>query len=149
MPRPGVEITTDSAGPAPDEFKPGLIHATRDQSNLPDVRICAFEINRVSAYSHCQMKLPRLLLFLLAWPALILAAESSAVKKGAVEATLVSDTAAIEPGKPFTVALRLRHDPHWHSYWIAPGTGYATLAHLDAAPTGSRPATSSGPPRMS
>src|SRR5205823_2093302 len=23
-------------------------------------------------------------------------------------------------------ALRMKHDLHWHSYWIAPGTGYAT-----------------------
>jgi len=68
----------------------------------------------------------RLLCLLLALPALALAAESVAVKKGAVSAQLVSDAAAIAPGKPFTVALRLRHDPHWHSYWIAPGTGYPT-----------------------
>lgn len=59
-------------------------------------------------------------------PSLALAAESVAVKKGAVSAQLVSDAAAIAPGQPFTVALRLRHDPHWHSYWIAPGTGYPT-----------------------
>jgi len=76
------------------------------------------------------MKLSRLLLaFIL--PALSLsnglpAAESRDVKKGAVTATLVSDAAAIEPGKTFTVALRLQHEPHWHSYWIAPGTGYPT-----------------------
>jgi len=63
---------------------------------------------------------------LLALPALAPAAESAAVKKGAVSAQLVSDAAAIVPGQPFTVALRLRHDPHWHSYWIAPGTGYPT-----------------------
>ena len=44
----------------------------------------------------------------------------------AVGAQLVSDAAAIVPGQPFTVALRLQHDPHWHSYWIAPGTGYPT-----------------------
>jgi DsbC/DsbD-like thiol-disulfide interchange protein/cytochrome c biogenesis protein CcdA len=72
------------------------------------------------------MKLPRLLLLLLALPSLLPAAASLAVKKGAVEAQFVSDAAAIQPGKPFTVALRLQHDPHWHSYWIAPGTGYAT-----------------------
>src|SRR5450759_3718722 len=72
------------------------------------------------------MKLPRLLFLLLVLPSLALAAESQPVKKGAVTATLVSDAAAIEPGKAFTVALRLQHDPHWHSYWIAPGTGYAT-----------------------
>ena len=68
----------------------------------------------------------RLLCLLLALPSLALAAESVAVKKGAVSAQLVSDAAAIVPGQPFTVALRLRHDPHWHSYWIAPGTGYPT-----------------------
>jgi thiol:disulfide interchange protein DsbD len=63
---------------------------------------------------------------LLALPLLAFAAESVAVKKGAVSAQLVSDAAAIVSGQPFTVALRLRHDPHWHSYWIAPGTGYPT-----------------------
>lgn len=72
------------------------------------------------------MKLLRSLCLLLALPALVLAAESGAVKKGAVSVQLVSDAAAIEPGKPFTVALRLQHDPHWHSYWIAAGTGYPT-----------------------
>jgi len=72
------------------------------------------------------MKLSRLLLLLLALPSLALAAESAAVKKGAVTAQLVSDAAAIAPGRPFTVALRLQHEPHWHSYWIAAGTGYPT-----------------------
>jgi len=72
------------------------------------------------------MKLPRLLLPLFLLPLLALAAESPTARKGAVQVTLVSDAAAIEPGKPFTVALRLQHDPHWHSYWIAPGTGYPT-----------------------
>jgi thiol:disulfide interchange protein len=86
----------------------------------------AFEINRFPSYSHSPMKLLRSLCLLLALPALALAAESVAVKKGAVSVQLVSDAAAIEPGKPFTVALRLQHDPHWHSYWIAAGTGYPT-----------------------
>jgi len=74
------------------------------------------------------LRLPALSLSLglLALPALALAAESGTVKKGAVAAQLVSDTAVIVPGQPFTVALRLRHDPHWHSYWIAAGTGYPT-----------------------
>lgn len=63
---------------------------------------------------------------LLALPCLAFAAESNAVKKGAVTASLVSEAAAIAPGQPFTVALRMQHDPHWHSYWIAAGTGYPT-----------------------
>jgi len=72
------------------------------------------------------MKLSRLLLLCFVLPALVFAAESQPVKKGAVTATLVSDAASIEPGKPFTVALRMQHEPHWHSYWIAAGTGYPT-----------------------
>jgi len=63
---------------------------------------------------------------LAALPGLGFAAESAPVKKGAVTVSLVSDAAAIEAGKPFTVALRMQHDPHWHSYWIAAGTGYPT-----------------------
>ena len=75
------------------------------------------------------MKLSRLLLLPLLALSLshgLFAAESSPVKKGSVTVTLVSDATAVEAGKPFTVALRMEHEPHWHSYWIAPGTGYPT-----------------------
>ena len=48
------------------------------------------------------------------------------VKNGAVEAELVPAVASIQPGHPFEVALRLVHDPHWHTYWINAGTGYPT-----------------------
>ncbi|PQJ33281.1 thiol:disulfide interchange protein [Salinibacter sp. 10B] len=37
------------------------------------------------------------------------------------EAALVSDVSAIAPGEPFTVALRLRMEKGWHSYWKNPG----------------------------
>src|SRR5262245_49489670 len=43
-----------------------------------------------------------------------------------VQASLVAADVSVQPGRPFTVALRLVHDPHWHTYWINPGTGYAT-----------------------
>ena len=77
------------------------------------------------------MKPSRLLPFLAAVFALSLplglsAAESKAVKNGSVVAQLVTDAGAIAPGQSFTVALRLQHEPHWHSYWIAAGTGYPT-----------------------
>ena len=36
-------------------------------------------------------------------------------------ATLVTDTDAVPPGKPFRVALRLRLAPGWHTYWHNPG----------------------------
>ena len=47
-----------------------------------------------------------------------------------LEIELVSAARTIEPGKPFTVALRLRHDEHWHTYWKNPGdSGMATAIH--------------------
>jgi len=51
---------------------------------------------------------------------------AAAVRKGAVEAELVSAVAGVQPGRPFEVALRLNHDFEWHSYWIYSGTGYPT-----------------------
>ena len=43
-----------------------------------------------------------------------------------VQASLVAADATVQPGHAVTVALRLVHDAHWHTYWINPGTGYAT-----------------------
>lgn len=43
-----------------------------------------------------------------------------------VKASLVAADASVQPGQPVTVALRLLHDPHWHTYWIQPGTGLPT-----------------------
>lgn len=43
-----------------------------------------------------------------------------------VSASLVAAETSIQPGRPFTVALRLVHEEHWHTYWLNPGTGLAT-----------------------
>lgn len=43
-----------------------------------------------------------------------------------VEASLVAAHGSIQPGTPVQVALRLDHQPHWHTYWIEAGTGYPT-----------------------
>ena len=43
-----------------------------------------------------------------------------------VQAALTAADRSIQPGHAFTVALRLAHEPHWHTYWINPGTGYPT-----------------------
>jgi DsbC/DsbD-like thiol-disulfide interchange protein/cytochrome c biogenesis protein CcdA len=43
-----------------------------------------------------------------------------------VQASLVSADASVQPGKPLTVALRLDEQPHWHTYWVDPGTGTPT-----------------------
>jgi thiol:disulfide interchange protein DsbD len=38
-----------------------------------------------------------------------------------VQADLVADQDAVSPGAPIMLGLRLRHAPHWHTYWIVPG----------------------------
>jgi thiol:disulfide interchange protein DsbD len=37
------------------------------------------------------------------------------------EAELVAATDAVVPGQPLTIGLRIKHDPHWHTYWQVPG----------------------------
>lgn len=44
-----------------------------------------------------------------------------------VEASLVADTTAVVPGKPFRLGLHLKIAPGWHVYWKNPGdSGIAT-----------------------
>ncbi len=58
--------------------------------------------------------------------ALALLAALSPAARAQVAASLVSADASVQPGRPFTLALRLVHKPHWHSYWVNPGTGLPT-----------------------
>jgi thiol:disulfide interchange protein/DsbC/DsbD-like thiol-disulfide interchange protein len=45
----------------------------------------------------------------------------------AVEVELVADRAAVVPGGRVELGLRIRHEPHWHTYWRNPGdSGLAT-----------------------
>ncbi len=48
-----------------------------------------------------------------AWP--------TPVRTAHVEAELVAERTAIVPGQPLTVALRLKLEPGWHTYWRNPG----------------------------
>ena len=43
-----------------------------------------------------------------------------------VAASLVATETSVQPGHPLQAALRLVHEPHWHTYWINAGTGYPT-----------------------
>lgn len=65
------------------------------------------------------------LVLLAALPA-SLHAKPGPVRNGAVVVELVALEESITPGQVLHVALKMAHDPHWHSYWINPGTGYAT-----------------------
>jgi DsbC/DsbD-like thiol-disulfide interchange protein len=48
------------------------------------------------------------------------------VVQAQVKASLVAADSSVQPGHSTTVALRMEHQPHWHSYWVNAGTGYAT-----------------------
>ncbi|MDO5102458.1 MAG: thioredoxin family protein [Lautropia sp.] len=53
--------------------------------------------------------------------------QSGPQRVGALEIELVADVQQVVPGEPFRLGLRLRHDPHWHTYWRNPGdTGFPT-----------------------
>lgn len=50
---------------------------------------------------------------------------------GPVEAELISAADAAVPGKSLRLGLRLRHEPHWHTYWRNPGdSGLPTQLEL-------------------
>jgi thiol:disulfide interchange protein DsbD len=61
----------------------------------------------------------RLFLFLALFAGLAQAAP--VVKTEHVEAELIAEKSAARPGKPVTVGLKLRMEPHWHTYWKNPG----------------------------
>ena len=46
---------------------------------------------------------------------------AKAVRTDYVESELIARTAAIEPGGTLLLGLRLKMDPHWHTYWQNPG----------------------------
>lgn len=52
---------------------------------------------------------------------LCLVALADPVKKSHVESELVSDQSVVAPGSTFWVAVRMKMDPEWHTYWEFPG----------------------------
>jgi thiol:disulfide interchange protein DsbD len=42
---------------------------------------------------------------------------SQVIRTDYVESELISEVESLQPGKPFWVALRLKMDEHWHTYW--------------------------------
>lgn len=49
-----------------------------------------------------------------------------------VKASLIADTTAVVPGKPFTVGLLLKMKPEWHTYWKYAGdSGLPTTINWD------------------
>lgn len=62
---------------------------------------------------------------------LAFAAVAPLAAQAQVKASLVSADTSVQPGHAFTVALRLQHEPHWHTYWLNAGTGYPTQLKWD------------------
>ena len=71
------------------------------------------------------MKISRFLvasLITLLLPAGVLAQSKSVVSTERVRAELLAHAPeGVEPGKPVWVGLQLKHQPHWHTYWMNPG----------------------------
>jgi thiol:disulfide interchange protein DsbD len=70
-------------------------------------------------------------IFFLAGASVVSAAELSGLatfgEGGHTHADLTAEVSAVAPGQPVTVALRLKMDPGWHTYWVNPGlAGLAT-----------------------
>ncbi len=70
-------------------------------------------------------------LALLLVASLPLAASAQQGIQSPVQATLVSAATSVQPGQPFTVALRMQHQTHWHSFWKNAGTGLPTTLKWD------------------
>jgi DsbC/DsbD-like thiol-disulfide interchange protein/cytochrome c biogenesis protein CcdA len=87
--------------------------------------VCDTPAPRYCAPSHRKPLMKRLSLSFLLFQFLF-AAALPARTFDYVAASLVSEDASIKAGEPFTVALRFVHKPHWHTYWVNPGTGLAT-----------------------
>ncbi len=82
------------------------------------------------------LPLPLALMALAACLTATVSAQSPAVRDKNVEARLIADVSAVQPGVPFTLGLHLSIDPTWHTYWINPGdTGLPTSLKL-ALPEG-------------
>jgi thiol:disulfide interchange protein DsbD len=64
---------------------------------------------------------PKLLLPLFLLLAATAASLAAPVRDKHVTAELIPEVSAVTPGQSFWVALKLVHDPHWHTYWINDG----------------------------
>ncbi|WP_431271591.1 protein-disulfide reductase DsbD domain-containing protein [Dankookia sp. P2] len=89
--------------------------------------------------------LSALLIFLV--PLAARAGESAAIRSPRATATLVAAAAAVAPGEPVELGLRLRLAPGWHTYWQNPGDAGAPPEVTILAPAEAEGARSAGRPR--
>lgn len=53
--------------------------------------------------------------------AALTASQAQPVRGDNVVSELVAATDAVVPGQELSAGLLLKHDPHWHTYWVVPG----------------------------
>jgi len=53
--------------------------------------------------------------------AMLCGAAVAGSRPGKASVDWIAESIACEPGKPIRTAIRMMHDPGWHSYWINPG----------------------------
>ena len=52
---------------------------------------------------------------------------ASTAEEKTVDVELIATHTSVQPGQTAQLGLRLRHEPHWHTYWLNPGdSGIAT-----------------------
>ena len=72
----------------------------------------------------------RSLIALIAAGLISVPAAANPVRADHIDVELIAATSGVEPGGTLTLALRLKPDEHWHTYWKNPGdSGLAT--HVD------------------
>lgn len=61
--------------------------------------------------------------------AMLCGAAMAGIRPGKATVDWIGESPTCEPGKPLQTAIRMIHDPGWHSYWINPGeAGIKTTA---------------------
>ncbi|MGE0848956.1 MAG: protein-disulfide reductase DsbD family protein [Hyphomicrobiaceae bacterium] len=73
---------------------------------------------------------------LLLFAGLLGATNASAAEGELVKAELIAEPAAINPGRPFWVGLKLQVKEHWHVYWRNPGDSGEAVAIVWQLPPG-------------
>lgn len=64
-------------------------------------------------------------------------ARTGALRVGTLEAELIADRVAVQPGGRVELGVRLRHDPAWHTYWRNSGDSGLPTTVEPAGPAGS------------
>src|SRR4051794_6860731 len=80
-----------------------------------------FWLARVPFYGSAMARHLLFALLVLLAPLAARAGESAAIRSPRATATLVAVAAAVAPGQPVELGLRLRLAPGWHTYWQNPG----------------------------